>query len=54
MYAAFPMFLYLNASLGGAMLAPLLESQENVNGDIAYAAQDIGMLFKILHHLPCL
>ena len=41
MYAAFPAYLYLNASLGAGMLAPLLESQDNLTGQ-AYAAQDIG------------
>ncbi|RPD54725.1 hypothetical protein L226DRAFT_560384 [Lentinus tigrinus ALCF2SS1-7] len=41
MFAAFPTYLYLNASLGGALLAPLLESQDNLSGQ-PYAAQDIG------------
>ncbi|RDX47956.1 hypothetical protein OH76DRAFT_1405499 [Lentinus brumalis] len=41
MFAAFPTYLYLNASLGGALLAPLLQSQDNLVGQ-AYAAQDIG------------
>lgn len=41
-YAAFPALLYLNASLGGAILAPLLESQDDLRGQ-AYASQDLGM-----------
>ena len=41
MYAAFPAFLYLNASLGGAMLAPLLEAQDDWTSSL-YAAQDLG------------
>ncbi|KAI0705087.1 hypothetical protein C8T65DRAFT_240266 [Cerioporus squamosus] len=41
MFAAFPTYLYLNASLGGALLAPLLQSQDNLSGQ-PYAAQDIG------------
>ena len=45
MYAAFPAYLYLNASLGAGMLAPLLESQDNLTGQ-AYAAQDIGESIK--------
>ncbi|RDX42058.1 hypothetical protein OH76DRAFT_146300 [Lentinus brumalis] len=41
MFAAFPAYLYLNASLGGALLAPLLESQD-AQSDLLYAAQDLG------------
>ncbi|TFK92712.1 hypothetical protein K466DRAFT_581623 [Polyporus arcularius HHB13444] len=41
MFAAFPAYLYLNASLGGALLAPLLQSQDGLVGQ-PYAAQDIG------------
>lgn len=40
-YAAFPALLYLNASLGGAILAPLLESQDDLRSQ-AYASQDLG------------
>ena len=40
-YAAFPMFLYLNASLGGALLEPLLESQASLTNQ-SFAAADIG------------
>ena len=44
-YAAFPAFLYLNASLGGALLSPLLPSHpDNFSGQ-TYAAQDIGGLY---------
>ncbi|PIL35879.1 hypothetical protein GSI_01539 [Ganoderma sinense ZZ0214-1] len=40
-YAAFPMFLYLNATIGGALLEPLLESQVSLTGQ-QFAAVDIG------------
>ncbi|KAM5540217.1 hypothetical protein V8D89_006036 [Ganoderma adspersum] len=40
-YAAFPMFLYLNASIGGALLQPLLESQAILTGQL-FASADIG------------
>ncbi|KAI1793781.1 hypothetical protein LXA43DRAFT_1122215 [Ganoderma leucocontextum] len=40
-YAAFPAFLYLNASTGGALLDPLLASQDSL-ADGTFAAQDIG------------
>ena len=40
-FAAFPTYLYLNASLGGALLAPLLEAQAG-QSELSYAAQDIG------------
>ena len=43
MYAAFPAFLYFNASLGAAMLEPLLIAQDNLT-DLSYAAQDLGEL----------
>ncbi|PIL34513.1 hypothetical protein GSI_03291 [Ganoderma sinense ZZ0214-1] len=41
-YAAFPMFLYLNASLGGALLSPLLAAQPASLSGQTYAAMDIG------------
>lgn len=41
LYAAFPTYLYTNASLGGSLLAPLLESQDDLTGQ-PYAAQDLG------------
>lgn len=40
-YAAFPMLLYLNASIGGALLQPLLESQAILTGQ-PFASADIG------------
>ena len=36
------MFLYLNASLGGALLAPLLASQPETLSGQTYAAMDVG------------
>ncbi|KAI0370619.1 DUF1793-domain-containing protein [Pilatotrama ljubarskyi] len=41
MYAALPAFIYLNSSLIGPMLAPLLDAQDNTHG-MQYAAQDLG------------
>ena len=43
-YAAFPMFLYLNASIGGALLRPLLETQVGLTGQ-PFAATDIGSAY---------
>ena len=43
-YAAFPMFLYLNASIGGALLRPLLETQAGLTGQ-SFAAMDIGSAY---------
>ncbi|PIL35870.1 hypothetical protein GSI_01530 [Ganoderma sinense ZZ0214-1] len=40
-YAAFPMLLYLNSSLAGALLQPLLESQASLT-DQQFAAADLG------------
>ena len=45
MYAAFPVYLYLNPEIGGYLLAPLLEYQDSSQYTLPYAAQDIG-LFK--------
>lgn len=43
MYAALPLFLCMNASLVGPLLAPLLDAQDALV-EQPYAAQDIGML----------
>ncbi|KAM5540216.1 hypothetical protein V8D89_006035 [Ganoderma adspersum] len=43
-YAAFPMFLYLNASIAGALLEPLLETQASLTGQ-SFAAMDIGSTY---------
>ena len=40
-YIAFPTFLFLNSSIGGALLEPLLESQATLTGQ-QFAAQDLG------------
>ncbi|PIL35873.1 hypothetical protein GSI_01533 [Ganoderma sinense ZZ0214-1] len=45
-YAAFPMFLYLNASIGGALLQPLLEAQNGLTSQV-YAAMDLGTAYPI-------
>ena len=42
MYASFPMFLYLNASLGGLLLDPLLQYQNSKLYNNPYAAPDLG------------
>ncbi|KAL1944830.1 hypothetical protein VTO73DRAFT_2450 [Trametes versicolor] len=44
MYAAMPTFLYVNASLLGLMLAPLLDAQESLE-TTSYAAQDLGVAY---------
>ncbi|OSD07070.1 hypothetical protein PYCCODRAFT_1464180 [Trametes coccinea BRFM310] len=44
MYAAMPALLYVNASIIGFLLAPLLDAQDLVT-DMSYAAQDIGVAY---------
>ena len=44
-YMAFPALMYLNASLGGALLSPLLASQPASLSGQTYAAQDLGNLY---------
>jgi len=41
-YASFPAFLYLNATLAGQLLVPLLEFQSSVSYNLDYAAPDLG------------
>ncbi|KAI1795668.1 hypothetical protein LXA43DRAFT_991596, partial [Ganoderma leucocontextum] len=43
-YAAFPTFLYLNASIGGALLNPLMASQASLTDQMS-AAADIGSAY---------
>lgn len=43
MYGALPMLIYLNASLVGPLLAPLLDAQDGMTGQPS-AAQDLGTL----------
>ena len=45
-YAAFPMFLYLNASIAGSLLLPLLEVQDGPTGQ-PFAAADIGTVYPV-------
>ena len=45
MYAAFPIYLYLNPELGGYLLAPLLEYQQSGQYQLPYAAQNIGSAY---------
>ena len=45
LYASFPFFLYLNATYGGQLLKPLLESQQYY--DQPYAARDLGTFSSI-------
>ena len=44
MYAGFPMLLYLNASIAGALLQPLLESQDGLTGQ-EFASMDLGTTY---------
>ncbi|KAM5534567.1 hypothetical protein V8D89_011771 [Ganoderma adspersum] len=46
LFASFPMFLYLNASIGGPLLEPLLELQVSRTG-VPYAAQDLGNHYPV-------
>ncbi|KAH9942450.1 uncharacterized protein BXZ73DRAFT_41115 [Epithele typhae] len=46
LYAAWPGYLYLNASFCSAMLRPLLESQDPLTGQ-AFAAPDLGSNFPV-------
>ncbi|KLO18697.1 DUF1793-domain-containing protein [Schizopora paradoxa] len=47
LYASFPMYLYLDADLGGYLLTPLLEAQQDVayNSKFSYAASNLGNHF---------
>ena len=36
------MYLYLNPAMGGYVLRPLLEGQDNEAYDLPYATQDLG------------
>lgn len=47
-YASFPFFLYMNASYGGQLLAPLLEFQDSQQWTQPYAARDLGVLYREL------
>lgn len=45
MYAAFPVYMYLNPELGGYLLKPLLEYQDSSLYQLPYAAQNIGSAY---------
>jgi len=45
LYASLPALLYLNASLAGLLLDPLLEFQSSSGYSKAYAAPDLGELY---------
>ncbi|KLO09278.1 DUF1793-domain-containing protein [Schizopora paradoxa] len=45
MYAAFPMYLYLNPAIGGYLLKPLLVAQDTPQYSQPYAAQNLGVDF---------
>ena len=47
LYAAFPMFLYFDSSLGGLLLEPLLRYQAWPNVNPQYAARDAGNVYFI-------
>jgi hypothetical protein len=48
MYASFPAFLFLNATLAGKLLEPLLESQASSIYQNNYAAPDLGAISCII------
>ena len=43
-YAAMPIYLYLNPAILGYLLSPLLTYQESVQYQNNFAAQDLGMI----------
>ncbi|EJC98576.1 uncharacterized protein FOMMEDRAFT_170841 [Fomitiporia mediterranea MF3/22] len=45
LYAAFPIFLYLNPEIGRCLLEPLLEYQDSSAYKLPYAAQNIGTAY---------
>ncbi|CCM01277.1 uncharacterized protein FIBRA_03326 [Fibroporia radiculosa] len=45
MYGSFPNFLFFNASLGGPLLSPLLQTQFNNASRQNYAATELGQIF---------
>ena len=45
LYAAFPMFMYFDPTLGGPLLEPLLRYQSSGYYTQPYAAQDAGELY---------
>lgn len=45
LYAAFPMFLYFDSSLGGLLLEPLLRYQAWPDVNPQYTARDAGEVF---------
>ncbi|CCM05442.1 uncharacterized protein FIBRA_07661 [Fibroporia radiculosa] len=47
MYASFPLFLYLNASFGKPLLAPLFEYQDSPQTALPYAISDLGGSYPI-------
>lgn len=47
LYAAFPIFLYLNASYGKPLLAPLLDYQDSSLYTLPYAASDLGTQYPV-------
>ncbi|KLO17752.1 DUF1793-domain-containing protein [Schizopora paradoxa] len=47
LYASLPVFLYLNPSLAGYLLRPLLEYQESTAFNLPYAAQNPGVSYPI-------
>lgn len=48
LYAAFPMIMYIDPTLGILLLEPLFRFQASSKYTNVYAAQDIGMLSEML------
>jgi len=53
-YASFPAFLYLNATLAGRLLEPLLEFQSSALYSQVYAASDLGKPPSWVRDLQCI
>ncbi|KAI0633522.1 hypothetical protein C8Q77DRAFT_1217900 [Trametes polyzona] len=47
LYAAMPLFLYVNPSFLGSLLSPLLDAQDDLTG-MAYSAQDLGLAYPVV------
>lgn len=51
LFAAFPMLLYIDATIGGLLLEPLLRFQGDAAYTAQFAASDIGSLYILCYHV---
>lgn len=52
LYATMPVFLYLNPSILGYLLEPLMDSQEGTQNQNAFAAVDVGEFGRLSRRIP--